>query len=116
MRTRLAFEFPSTHWWLVTGSAAGTPTERRAALAALLEQYLRPLRLYLVRGRKIPVSKAEELLQSFVLSKVLEQDLLASADRSRGKFRTFLLASLNRFIADEFRHRQRQKRGGGVRI
>jgi RNA polymerase sigma-70 factor (ECF subfamily) len=50
--------------------------------------------------------QADDLLQGFVLKKVLQRQLVARADRSRGKFRTFLLTALDRYVLDELERKQ----------
>ena len=56
-------------------------------------------------------AQSEDLVQGFFL-RILEKDALASVDRSRGKFRSFLLASLKNFLANEYDKAHAQKRGG----
>jgi RNA polymerase sigma-70 factor (ECF subfamily) len=55
------------------------------------------------------------LIQSFFL-RLLESDGFAAADPARGRFRTFLLAALDHFRANEWRRENAQKRGGGQTI
>jgi RNA polymerase sigma-70 factor (ECF subfamily) len=55
---------------------------------------------------------AEDLTQQF-FSRLLEKNYLGRADRDRGKFRTFLLASMNNFLVNEWKRSARLKRGGG---
>ena len=57
--------------------------------------------------------RADELLQGFILSKVLEQQLAGRADAQRGKFRTFLLTALNNYVRDEVRREKADKRSPG---
>jgi RNA polymerase sigma-70 factor (ECF subfamily) len=96
--------FPSTRWPLVrrAGGDHGAP-DRRQALEELLRHYLKPLRRYLVRVRRIPAAEADDLLQEFLSQKVLEQNLIGRADPARGRFRSFLLKSLNWFVTDRLR-------------
>ena len=47
---------------------------------------------------------------------LLAKNLVASADRERGKFRSFLLGSLNHFLANEWDKRSALKRGGGQAV
>jgi RNA polymerase sigma-70 factor (ECF subfamily) len=54
--------------------------------------------------------RAEDLTQSFVEKRILEQNFLRNAQRERGKFRTFLLTSLSSFVKDEWKQEHRQKR------
>jgi RNA polymerase sigma-70 factor (ECF subfamily) len=98
----------STHWTLV--ARAGHPSEevRRAALEALLRRYLGPMRRHLLSRRRVPPDRVDDLLQGFVCSRILEQDLIARADPARGRFRNYLLKALNRYVANELR-RERTK-------
>ena len=54
--------------------------------------------------------RADDLLQGFLADKVLEQRLIGHADPTRGRFRTFLLAALDRYVIDALRHNAAQKR------
>src|SRR5687768_16829005 len=104
--------FPSTHWSLVgrAGGAAGADAGvAREALADLLRRYLPALKVYLARKRGMRSDAAEDLLQSFVGQKVLDGRFVAAADRERGRFRSFLLTALDRFLIDQVR---REHAGG----
>lgn len=81
------------------------------ALASLFQTYWYPLYAY-VRRRGHGQQDAEDLVQAFCLH-LQEKHALAKADRERGKFRTFLLSSLQNFLANEREHANAQKRGGG---
>jgi RNA polymerase sigma-70 factor (ECF subfamily) len=58
------------------------------------------------------VEEAEDLIQGFFL-RLLEKGVVEKADRERGRFRTFLLTSLENYIADEWGRTRAKKRGGG---
>ena len=95
--------FPNTYWSMV-GQAAHAPLSlRRRTLESLLKQYLPALRAYLMARRRLTAHEADDLLQGFVASKVLDQQILARADRTRGKFRTFLMTALERYAISEYR-------------
>jgi RNA polymerase sigma-70 factor (ECF subfamily) len=102
--------FPSTHWSTVLSAGQAGAEEGRRALAGLVTCYYRPLLAHLVRVRGVGRPQAEDVLHNFVRSKVLEGDLVAAADRRRGRFRTFLLTSLDRFLASEIRRERARKR------
>ena len=104
-------QFPTTRWSLVV--AAGDPhrKEARSALVSLCENYWYPLYAYL-RRRGYPTDQAQDLTQEFFM-RVLEGRYLDRADPEKGRFRSFLLASLNHFLADEWDKARAQKRGGG---
>jgi RNA polymerase sigma-70 factor (ECF subfamily) len=106
--------FPLTRWSLIgraAGIAPGDPGTR-AALNELVSRYLPALRTHLVLTRRLSPDQADELLQDFMASKVLEQGLIGRANQAHGKFRTFLLASLNNFLVDSIRASQAKKRAG----
>lgn len=80
-------------------SAAG----RIQALGDLLLRYHLPLMSHLQMRLGIDADRAEDLLQGFISSQVLERELLAKADQAMGRFRTFLLTALDRYVANENR-------------
>ncbi|MCI0661178.1 MAG: sigma-70 family RNA polymerase sigma factor [Acidobacteria bacterium] len=88
--------------------------ESEIALATLCAAYWPPLYAY-IRRRGYEVSEAEDLTQAF-FARLLEKNYLGDAKREKGKFRSFLLASLNHFLANEWDRNQAQKRGGGITI
>jgi RNA polymerase sigma-70 factor (ECF subfamily) len=77
----------------------------------LARLYWFPLYAYLRRKGHSP-SEAEDLVQGF-FARLLEKDALDAVDRSKGKFRSFLLASLKNFLSNERDKTQAAKRGGG---
>jgi hypothetical protein len=93
--------FPSTHWSLIFSARAEDSLRRRRALDELLRLYLPALRAYLLYRRQIEPHRAEDLLQGFVARQVLERELLAKADATRGHFRSFLLKSLQNYVFTE---------------
>ena len=105
-----AIRFPTTRWSLILAAGDGSARLKREALGALLKDYLVPLRHYLVRQRRLSPHDADDLLQSFVSEKVLRDELVPRARRSRGRFRTFVLSALNQFLAGQARHAGRKKR------
>ncbi len=81
------------------------------ALSELCQQYWYPLYAF-VRRKGFDRSEAEDLTQGF-FTDLLEKNRLQSAEPSRGSFRSFLLASLSNFIANQWRVENAIKRGGG---
>jgi RNA polymerase sigma factor (sigma-70 family) len=107
--------FAATRWTLVLAAARGNVTPRAAAaMAELCRVYWYPLYAY-VRRRGHDNHEAEDLTQEFFL-RLLAKNYLAAADREKGKFRAFLLASLKHFLANEWDRSQAQKRGGGQTV
>jgi hypothetical protein len=100
---RHASRFPPTRWSLVARAAARA-ANRRPHLGELVCIYSPALRAHLVYARHFNPDRADDLLQSFLADKVVEQNLLGHADPARGKFRTFLLAALDRFAIDVMRY------------
>jgi RNA polymerase sigma factor (sigma-70 family) len=102
--------FATTQWSMVAQAARRSSPEAEGALASLCESYWYPLYAY-VRRRGHKPEDAQDLTQEF-FARLLEKDGLSKADRERGKFRTFLLAALDHFLANEWRKAGAQKRGG----
>jgi RNA polymerase sigma factor (sigma-70 family) len=107
----LAAEFCTTHWSVVRLAGASPCPEAAAALERLCGSYWRPVYAY-IRRRGYPPEDAEDLTQEF-FAELLDRRSLTDLDRSRGKFRSFLVACLNHFLAKDWRARRAQKRGGG---
>ena len=102
--------FPSTHWSFVDEAARRGAEAGRKALGELVLRYMPALRGHLVQRKRIGRDEAEELLLGFLASKMVEEELVAKADRGRGKFRTFLLTALDRYTANWFRDASAAKR------
>lgn len=100
--------FPLTQWDLV--EAAAGPNQDTTALAQLLEMYLPVLETHIVGRFCLPADQAKDLLQSFLLDKVIQKNLLPSADRARGKFRNLLARSLHNYVVQELRRERASKR------
>lgn len=107
-----AMKFPTTHWSLLTQAGADGDTDRRKALEALCGLYWRPVHQF-VRFRGIPSPEAEDLTQDFMVH-LLHNSLFSRADPLRGRFRSFLLGVLVRFMADRADKLRALKRGGGA--
>jgi len=105
-------EFTTTHWSLVLAAAETSSPRSAAALEDLCRTYWYPLYAYVRRKGHSP-EDAEDLVQDF-FARFLERHYLASADPGRGKFRSFLLTSLQHFLVNEWRKLRAQKRGGGA--
>jgi len=103
--------FATTHWSVVLSAGHSETTRGRNALAALCETYWYPLYAYVRRQGHSP-HDAEDLTQGF-FARLLESESLAGVSPEKGKFRTFLLVALKRFLTNEWHHANSQKRGGG---
>ena len=106
--------FESTRWSVVAAAGASSDPERRRALTTLCETYWYPLYVF-VRRRGYSVEEAEDLTQEF-FARLIEKRYLKSVRRERGKFRSFLLAALKHFLANEWDRSRAKKRGGGRTI
>lgn len=106
--------FHTTRWSVVLAAQAKTAADAQQSLDALCRQYWPPLYAY-VRFRGHSEHDAQDLTQAF-FARLLEKSWLAAAERERGRFRTFLLMALKRFLANEWDRLQAQKRGGSTRI
>jgi RNA polymerase sigma factor (sigma-70 family) len=105
--------FPSTRWSVVlaAGKSDAEPEISQAALAELCQTYWAPLYSF-VRSRGYTVHDAQDLTQSF-FAYLLEHKIYARVDRQKGKFRSFLLASVKNFLTHESDRARTLKRGGG---
>jgi RNA polymerase sigma factor (sigma-70 family) len=102
-------EFHTTQWSLVL--RAGRQEVARAALQELCQRYWYPLYAYVRRKGHSP-EEASDLTQAFFLSFIEKHDV-AAANPERGRFRSFLLSAMNHFMANHWRAKRTQKRGGG---
>jgi RNA polymerase sigma factor (sigma-70 family) len=103
--------FLTTHWSVVLTAAHSDSTQARDALAKLCQTYWHPLYAY-VRRRGYSPQDAEDLTQGF-FAQLLERNAVSTVNPEKGRFRSFLLASLNHFILDEWDKSRAQKRGAG---
>ena len=105
--------FATTHWSVVLLAGTHRDTTRsRDALSRLCQAYWYPLYTY-VRRRGYAAHDAQDLTQAF-FARLLERNWVGDADCERGRFRTFLLTAMSRFLANEWDRLRAQKRGGGV--
>src|SRR5258708_6667780 len=106
--------FATTHWSVVLAASAPDSPEASTALEMLCRTYWYPLYAFVRRKGHSP-HDAQDLTQAF-FARLLEKNYVAQADRERGRFRTYLLAALTHFLADEWDKARRLKRGGGREI
>ena len=98
--------FQSTLWEVVLQARNG----EAQAVDQLARDYWKPV-YFFIRRKGQPVESAKDLTQSF-LGHLLEKDLLSRVDPEKGKFRSFIMATLGNFLNNERRTSQAQKRGG----
>jgi len=104
--------FATTRWSLILSATDSDADEqkKRAALAELCRTYWRPIFLFVSRhGHSI--QEAQDLTQDFFVM-ILESDWLQQADEHRGRFRSFLLKSLQNFLSHAEERSRSVKRGG----
>ncbi len=104
-----AARFPTTHWSRVTRAGGLPDSEARAALEGLCRDYWFPLYAF-ARHRGLSPHEAEDLVQGF-LADLLERGDLAGVDRSKGRFRAFLRAAFEHYLANRRDHDRAVKRG-----
>jgi RNA polymerase sigma-70 factor (ECF subfamily) len=104
-------EFRTTHWSAVLAARDKSSPQAEAALAELCQTYWYPLYAYIRRRGNNP-NDAEDLTQGF-FARLLEKNYIGDVKPGVGRFRSFLLASLKHFLANEWDRAQTSKRGGG---
>jgi len=106
-----AGQFATTRWSVVLAAGRDDSAVALAALETLCRAYWYPLYAY-VRRRGHAEHDAQDLTQGF-FAHLLQREVFGAVVPGRGRFRSFLLASLNHFLADQHDRQQAQKRGGG---
>jgi len=109
-----AARFAQTRWSMVVAAAGGDSTKARRALEHLCGTYWYPLYAF-VRREGHGADDAQDLTQEF-FARLLEKNWLDAVDREKGKFRSFLLAAMRHFLANEWDRAHRLKRGGGQAV
>ena len=105
--------FKTTAWTAVLSAKDPDDTDFRASLEHLVETYWKPAYLF-VRSRGHSHEAAKDLTQEF-FALFLEKNFLRSVDREKGRFRTFLLTALTRFLLNVHARDKALKRGGGLK-
>ena len=106
--------FTTTQWTVVLAAGQAGAPGAADALARLCEAYWYPLYAHCRRLGHAP-EDAQDLTQEF-FRRLIEQDWLADVAREKGRFRSFLLAALQHFLANERERGRAQKRGGHAHI
>jgi RNA polymerase sigma factor (sigma-70 family) len=107
-----AAQFGQTQWGVVLAAAGKKDlASAEQSLEKLCRVYWLPLYTYVRRQGESP-HDAQDLTQEF-FTRLLEKDFLDSVDQTKGRFRSFLLASLNHFLSNQRDRARAQKRGGG---
>ena len=102
--------FPTTHWSHIAKAGDLAAPGAREALASLCQSYWYPLYLF-IRRQGYQAEEASDLVQEY-FARLLGGRVLGSADRSKGRFRTFLIADCTRFLSHQRTRARALKRGG----
>ncbi len=106
-----ASAFRTTHWSLVLSASDRDGATSHAALERLCHAYWTPVFAFILK-RGYSQADAKDLTQAF-FARLLEKQWLKTADANKGRFRTFLLTAVTRFLSHEREREQALKRGGG---
>jgi len=106
--------FVTTRWTMVAAAGQEDSPDARQALEFLCRRYWFPLYFYL-RRQGYDRSRSEDFVQGF-FAHLLEKRGLQKVTPQKHRFRSFLLASLKNFVADQWRRAQTERRGGGKSI
>jgi DNA-directed RNA polymerase specialized sigma24 family protein len=104
--------FATTRWSVVVAAGENRSEPASHALETLCRAYWYPIYVYVRRKGHGP-DEAQDLTQGF-FAELISKEHLRLADQQKGKFRTFLLAMLDYFLAREWSRDHRQKRGGRI--
>lgn len=101
--------FLTTHWSAIEDAGATDEDKNRALIGLLLKRYWKPVYCYL-RRKGYDNEQAKDLTQEFFYEAVFGRGLIQKADESKGRFRSFLLIALNRFLINIKHKETAQKR------
>ncbi|MEW6208584.1 MAG: sigma-70 family RNA polymerase sigma factor [Acidobacteriota bacterium] len=110
-----ADRFPQTSWSAIRAAAGADHQERERALSTLIAAYWKPVYKHIRLKWNKSADDASDLTQSFFVA-VMERNFFRSFDPERARFRTFLRACLDRFIANQEKAARRIKRGGDAQF
>jgi RNA polymerase sigma factor (sigma-70 family) len=102
--------FATTHWSVVLKATGRSSDSSCAAADRLCRLYWPPLYAYIRRSGKSP-EDAKDLTQGF-FAHIFQRQRLTYATPERGRFRTFMITALRRYLGNHWRHCTREKRGG----
>lgn len=106
--------FGNTDWWVVRQAGRPEQPEADPARARLCQAYWKPIFRHVLHAG-YSWHDAEDLTQEF-FARVLSRNSIHGAVQEKGKFRSFLLTLLKRFLADQLDRERCQKRGGGAAV
>jgi DNA-directed RNA polymerase specialized sigma24 family protein len=111
---RTASQFATTHWSVVLAAGDSASPGWREALEKLCQAYWYPLYAF-IRRKGYPPEDAQDLTQAF-FEQFLEKHYIKDVAQEKGRFRSFLLTTLQRFLGHQFERSVAAKRGGGVPV
>jgi len=100
--------FQTTEWTVIDYIRSGDHSSSTVLTNDLLKKYWKPVYCY-VRRKSFDNEQAKDLTQSFFQEIVLKRALIEHADKSRGRFRTFLLTALQQYMAEAHRKQSSRK-------
>src|SRR5882724_8966496 len=109
--TEIQSQFPTTVWTLVLQAGNPDSESYRDALSAVCASYWGPVYAF-IRRKGYGAEQAADYTQGF-FARVIEREYLADVERSKGRFRSFLLAAVTHFVSNQLDAERALKRGGG---
>src|SRR5262249_1711970 len=106
--------FHTTHWSVVVAAGEHGSEQAAAALSRLCQTYWFPVYAF-IRKRGHSPEQAQDFTQDF-FAVFLEKNYVTRAARDRGRFRAFLMSSVQNFLHNQYDKAQAQKRGGGQKV
>ncbi len=106
--------FATTHWSVVVAAGHPSSPQAREALATLCRIYWYPLYVF-IRRQSFSAEESQDLTQEFFV-RLLDKEFMATVDREKGRFRSFLLAACKHFLSNERDRARAKKRGGGRKL
>jgi len=103
-------ECPETNWGIVAMAGDGDEDRRATAFDSIVGTYYPVLLRYLKGHFRMSDDDAADCLQEFVLDKLIKKQIIQRASSEKGKFRYFLMRSIERFVLDRIRRRKAAKR------
>src|SRR5947209_8426231 len=103
--------FHTTHWSVVLAAGEENSQEAASALARLCQTYWFPIYAF-IRRKGLSPDQAQDFTQEFFAG-FLQKNYVSRAARERGRFRVFLMSSVENFLHNQHDRAQAQKRGGG---
>lgn len=99
MTVKPSGNLPTTEWSLISIVRRGDESERRIALGQIFTTYRPALIVHIRYQWRVSAPAAEDLVEDFVLDKLIVSDLISRAQRGMGRFRNYLLKSLNNYTS-----------------